>query len=62
MKKNIEKPPKEISYTVYTYLPTPFLFFFLPELLAIYYFVENSSKSGYYGALGQISKLFPTWP
>ena len=41
MKKNIEKPPKEIRYTVYTYLPTPFLVFFLPELLTIYYFVEN---------------------
>ena len=34
MKKNIEKPPK-------AYLPTPFLVFFLPELLTIYYFVEN---------------------
>ena len=29
MKKNIEKPPKEIRCKVYTYLPTPcFVFFF----------------------------------
>ena len=55
MKKNIEKTPKEIRHTVYT-----FFVFLLEELLVIYYFEKNSSKSGYYGALGQISKLFPT--